>query len=812
MKVDGSLKSLLQGVSQQPPRDRLSGQATAQINMSADPVSGLTRRPPTDLVGSLGSTSNQQSWFDFETQNGNKYLAAFRDNTIKVYDTNAVEQTVTIESDAAAYLTGNNFVCGASENEVVVSNTDKVTALTSATSVYTNKGTGSKPQGIIQVLGGGYARKYTISMDGVEIVAYRTVIGADAWDVAEIRTTHITEVLAYLLVNLPGAGGGPVGYDPARATSTAAMAGADWTVSRFEDIIHIKRNTGAAFVLSVNDDAGNLNMKSMTETVPDTSDLPRFAPQGYLARIATETDPEEDLFLQFIVEDQAGAVATGAGFGRPGYWQECVASGIKYQFDAATMPHILEYDDVADAFTFRRGEWKDRLVGTTISNPDPSFVGKPINDVGSFQNRRVFLSGKNVIMSRTNKPTDFWMGSVSAVVDSDPIDISSSSVRTSQMVYAVPHNKDLIVFAQRGQFVIFGRTGLTPANAAMVLTTAFEAALDARPEASGRNVFFAITYGRFAGMREFYTEGGTDINDTRPITQHIKKYIEGTIKKISVASNYDLMFANTDVSSTSMYAYQYIWSDTEKVQSAWSTWVFSNSIVFSFFDRDVFYLVQKDGTSYNLLRMPLDVENSAGMEFPVYLDARFDVFGCNTQFTLPAVWMADEELRIVQSVGCPNPGMEVDIASIELSGSDYVVTLAEDMLGGDVIGGIQYRSSYMPTMPLIKDEGGVVIGTGSLRVRGFLINIEDTGDITGIVTSKYSDGVPVPFQGRVIGDIGAVVGEPGLYTGAFFLPYRTKTTLGEIEVYTNSFYPMTLLDIEWVGQYNKRGRRIQSGG
>lgn len=44
MKVDGSLGSLAQGVSQQPPTERRLGQHGEQVNMIADPVRGLIRR------------------------------------------------------------------------------------------------------------------------------------------------------------------------------------------------------------------------------------------------------------------------------------------------------------------------------------------------------------------------------------------------------------------------------------------------------------------------------------------------------------------------------------------------------------------------------------------------------------------------------------------------------------------------------------------------------------------------------------------------------------------------------------------------
>lgn len=806
MKVDGSAKSLLQGVSQQPPRDRLSGQSTDQKNMSSDPVSGLTRRPPTDFVGSLGASSALNSWYSFETKNGNRYLASFRDSTLKVYNSNAQLQTLAIDANAVAYLTTTkNFVCTSQANNLLVSNTAKVPAMETGLTAYINSGAGSTPQAIIQVLGGGYGRNYTILLDGVKVAGFKTYTGELGWMGGGIHPAYIAEGLRDLLVGPTTTKGNDGFY------STSSMANAtNWTVTLVGDMIHIKRNVGAVFNIAVTDDAANLNMKACTLTVPDISDVPRSAPHGYVLRVATETDPEEDVFIKFQ-SNTVGAV-DGTGFGSQGFWQECAGPGIKYALDAATMPHVLEYIPGTDSFQFRREAWKGRTIGTTTSNPDPSFVGNPVEDISTFQNRIVFLAGANTIMTRSNKPTDFWMGSASAIVDSDPIDISSNAVQTSRMRYAVPQNRDIVIFAERGQFIIFGRTALTPANASLVLTTAFESSLVSRPAPSGRNVFFAISYGRYAGMREFYTEGGTDINDTRPITQHVKQYIEGTVQNIATASNYDIMLANTDTNAHKVYAYQYIWSDTEKVQSAWSEWNFAANIVYTFFDRDVFYLVVQDGTSLNLLRMPLDVEDSAGVEFPIHLDARFDVLGVNTQFTLPGNWLYDEDLQVVQGVDCPNPGMRAEVVSIVYSAPNYVVTLAQNMLGGDVVGGIRYRSSYKPTMPMVKDQDGVVVGTGMLRAKGFMATVERTGDISGQVTDKWRTGEVVNSQGRIIGDIENVIGVPSLSSGQFYLPYRGKADRGEIEFFTESFYPLTLLDIEWTGQYNKVGKRISTGG
>ena len=53
MIYEGTYRSLIQGVSQQTPQERLDGQLGAQVNMLSDPVNGLRRRTGTKLHGRM---------------------------------------------------------------------------------------------------------------------------------------------------------------------------------------------------------------------------------------------------------------------------------------------------------------------------------------------------------------------------------------------------------------------------------------------------------------------------------------------------------------------------------------------------------------------------------------------------------------------------------------------------------------------------------------------------------------------------------------------------------------------------------------
>lgn len=819
-KVDGSLKALLQGVSQQPPRDRLAGQCTEMVNMTADPVAGLSRRAPTDLVGALGVSSDVRGFHNFEMRNGRKFLAFFRNGGIRVTDYNTDEYPVTVVGAAGAYIAAaGSLACTTVENQVIIANKSIKTAMLPTKRSYVNAGTGALGRmALLYVRGGAYGREYSIFRDGTRIAMYRTPDGSSAAMVNFTRTEHIARRLFECLTGAAGTTTSIDGTGSEQIRSGDLANTTNWEVVRWADIISIRNKVGnTTYTITSSDDSGNVNLKTIQDTVASSEDLPPKAPHGYLARVAEEADSEEDLLFEFIVDGLTPGVSMGTGFGQPGYWQETVSPTVSYKMDKTTMPHVLEYDEATESFTFRQGSWADRKVGTIVTNPDPSFIGSTINDISTFQGRLVFLSGSYVCMGRTNRFDDFWMGSASQLVDTDPIDISSTAVEASTMQAAVPNNRDLVVFSQKGQFLVFGRSAITPANATLVLTTTFEAELGAKPSAAGRNVFFATNYGRFTGIREFYSEGSTDANDARLITQHVKQYIVGKVNRIISSSNYDTLIIQTKTNMDTVYVYQYIWSDTEKLQSAWSKWKLPFESVFSFFDEEMIYFVMREQTSagmeHFLYRMSLDIYAEDQVDYPIFLDERFDVQDCYTAFVLPYNRMHTADLTVVQGDGCPNPGMSVAVQSItyDAPNTRYVVTLQNDMQGGDVVVGRPFYSEYRPTVPMIKDGDGVVIGTGKFRVKKFIVSMQATGHIIGQLLSRYGDGEQVEFQGRIVGSPDNRIGFASLVDEQFDMPFREKTDRADVKFFTNRHYPMTLLDIEWVGQFHKSGKRITTG-
>lgn len=801
MKVDGSLKSLVQGVSQQPDVNRLPGQCTEQINCSSNPVDGLVRRAPTVEIANLFTTSDAPQFYNFNV-NDTEYIAAATIDGLKVFTEAGVEKTVNENNDAFDYLDGNGLGFSTSNDITYVNNRSTVALMKAEVATY------ATGVGLVYLLGGNYGKAYSINIafdGGTLSVSYTTPNGSVATDINAIATDAIAGALASAL----------------NANSTFTS---NFTLARVSDVILIHRNNETRFTITSGDGNGGIDMYSVTDHLQDASKLPVFASNGHVIQVTGTGDSQADNWyaeFQTDLKPDGTSYAIGAGFGTPGKWIEVVAPNINYKILSTTMPHILTYDVDTDEFTFDLAGFANRAAGDYTTNADPSFIGATIEDVSFFQGRLVFLSGNNIIMSRTNKPFDFWKNSATTQADSDPIDEHSTAKGVKKLYRAIPFNRDLIVFSNKGQFIFFGRNAVTPKNSSLVLTTTFEAAISdksiigdftgATPVPAGRNIFFAQNYGTNTGIREFFADGALDVNDARTITLQVLKYIKGKVKLLSTSQNFDILLVHADADPKTVYIYEYIWENNQKIQSSWSKWEFAMDVVYSYINQSVVTFIQKSGTTYIMSKMDLNILDDEAVTYQIKLDRKKTATSVHTTLANPYMTMPDPaNIIFVQGDDCPNPGLRCFVKSYNSGTNTY--TFTRDMLGGTVWYGIPYRSSYIPTNPRVKDSDGVTVNTGKLRVTKYLVTYTNTGVINARVISKYAPDEETRFIGRVVGDLNSTVGNPAIVSGKLNVPFRSNVNYAHIEFWSDDFSPMSFNEIEWTGQYNKKGQRITNSG
>ena len=350
------------------------------------------------------------------------------------------------------------------------------------------------------------------------------------------------------------------------------------------------------FDIAVTDDDGGVNLSVFKESAKSFTSLPNQCEEGFRLKVSGDNQQEEDDF--YVV--YRGAAGGGA-------WKETHKDGIQHEMAPETLPYTLKQKSVdlngspVLSFTFGVGSdnvgktWADRLVGDESTNPFPSFVGKTISDIFFHRNRLGMLSGENVIFSEAGSYFNFFRTTVRTLLDQDVIDVAVSQNEVSELKAALPIQDALLLFTELNQFTITSSQLLTPAEVTIDQSTKFECDLKAAPVSAGNSAFFATKGGNYAGVREYYTEGDTEIKDATLVTSHVPEYLKGVMRKMVSSTNESMLICLTTDNLKEAYIYKWYNQGNQRVQSAWSKWIFDTDVVDISFNNSNLYITFGDG-------------------------------------------------------------------------------------------------------------------------------------------------------------------------------------------------------------------------
>jgi hypothetical protein len=573
--------------------------------------------------------------------------------------------------------------------------------------------------------------------------------------------------------------------------------------ARYGNTLLFSRAGEVPFNLVVSDDKNNTLAYAIRDSTDKVASLPQFTYNAHVVKISGATTGDDDAYYKFT--------SSGA-FGSLGSWVETAAPGLANTLDANTLPHALIrlpsgsfYFGPIDGSTqggIEIERWLRRDAGDSVLNPNPAFIGAPIRGLGTYQNRLVILAGESLNMSRTNSFFSFWRETASALLDTDPISIQSTYGEYSPLVYAMQHNRSLVLLSNRVQFIVKGTSGVTPKNAAIEVSTAFEVDLLSPPVVTGENLFFGIQKGTYAGLRELFTQSDIDSNTTRPVTDHIERYMPGRVRSMASSANLDTLVVNTAPATNFLYVYKYLWQGAERVQSAWSKWQFPGEwdVVYTFFNDAYLYIVYQDTGGTHLTRMDMTDLPLLGLTHNLYLDARLQVTPTAGAVTLPYAEYGD--VVVVAGPDAADPGRVVQV----LDSTAGVLALDWDEEGSVVVGKAM-RTSYIPTIAGVKDSQGRYMANAELVLGELLVHYRNSGGFVGKLSSPFYDDVEVVAD-RSAGELSSELAGNGEDSDVFRMPVYMKADKNlTVEFYTDGVLPWNMLDIEWVGQYTRKGWR-----
>jgi len=566
------------------------------------------------------------------------------------------------------------------------------------------------------------------------------------------------------------------------------------------------------FNIIATDDDGGINLRVFKDNAKSFTDLPNQCVDGYKLGVVGDNNKNEDDF-HVVFE----------GTGGSGYWRETVQGGLQNYYDLTTMPHTLRQG--ADLqFAFAQGEWNERKAGDDNTNPAPSFVGSKINDIFFHRNRLGILSDENVIFSEASSYFNFWRTTVRTLLDSDPIDVAVSQNEVSMLQAAVPIQDNLLLFSELNQFTLSASQLLTPSEISIDQSTKYECDLTATPVGAGNSVFFATRSGDFAGVREFYIDGDSELKNAVSITAHVPQYLEGNIRKMASSSNEDTLVCLTETNKKECYVYKWYDANNERLQSSWSKWTFQAEIVDVSFNNATAFFTFNDGTfqKMQLKESPVKISYTVGSETADVLrvDALLDSRGflqrpagvsSYTGGAISSLYVLLDNDTVftdhrgdIIAKGMTTAELNKVATYLNSSHIENGVTVNNYAYAGK-----PYTFKYQLSEQVFKPVKGDSTELARFQIRNINFNYNDTATFKVTVENLGRDPVETTFTGRILGQANNILGlSPIVESGGFKIGVQSQAKNTNITITNDTHLPSIFQSVEWEGFVNLRNQRL----
>ena len=386
--------------------------------------------------------------------------------------------------------------------------------------------------------------------------------------------------------------------------------------------IHIKRNS----TFNASTGVGEL-LNVVASEVNDVGDLPSQCKHGMVVEIVNSKADEDNHYVKFNGNNDRDGEGT---------WQECAEPGRTIRFNYAKMPvalirtadanfRLTQLDNSSYTIlgtSYNAPFWDDALVGDSVTNPEPSFIGKPINKMLFFRNRLIMLANENIIASRPGDFLNFFSKSAISFVASDPIDISGSSEYPAIFFDGIQVNTGLVLFTKNQQFMFTTDSDVfSPLTAKLNALSTYNFNHTTNPVSLGVTVGFLDNAGknsRFYEMAGIRREGQPQLIEQSAV---VSRLFEKDLKTISNSRENSVILFSDDSSST-LYGYRYFDSVRERKLASWFKWTLPGTVKYHCMQDDALYVVIENGTARQLLKysIKMDSETLQLAENRVHMD------------------------------------------------------------------------------------------------------------------------------------------------------------------------------------------------
>ena len=573
-------------------------------------------------------------------------------------------------------------------------------------------------------------------------------------------------------------------------------ANANYVAGIYNGTLYITRADNADFTITYSDDLGDNASLAIKESVQTFSDLPPSAPANFQVRITGDIE-EVDVDAYHVtytnIDDNTSQYTQG-------YWKETVQWGSDTELDATTMPVSLKrYQDKAGyndpdttnnprnlVFFVEPTVWNDKTVGDNDTAPMPSFVSqidanghvttpRHIRSMSIYRNRLAFASDENIVFSEAGEFLNFFPTTVISVLDGDVIDIAIPSDGVELVEHTLEFDEALFLFSKNSQMRLVGGEVFNADSIVIDVAAKYDMDVNVAPYVDGAFIYFWSKDSVASQLMELGTDGDTRRWVAHQVTAHIPTYVEGQVVKTALSKTERTMFTVTRATdgalTDTIYVYNYLWSNGQKVQNAWQKWTFQGDIVSASVDKDVLRLIVNytDGTT-TLEEITLSYRPIvADLGHPVFLDRREEV----------------------TSNWTPAAGDERTLHTYQ----------------GRYFAGYPYEQNYVFSEIYVRNSEGRAVRGGRLQLRYMYLNYSDT---TQFQVSVERDGrvtKVLDFTGRVLGSLKNLLGQVPVEDGQYQARVQSRSDQVKITITNDSVYDAVFQTADWEGTYVNRARR-----
>lgn len=573
---------LWQGVTQQDPQFHKPGQVPNLVNMLCDPVTGLRRRPgirsTSDHVPTGGFT-NDSLFHQVVEVSGTQVVVGVNTHTGQLFLCNPTNGNVITQWGVNDYFKASSryyIQTAIVGDRLYVANLEKKPTVERDTTTQA-----LRESGFAYVSSGAFGKTFQLQVSfagpsaGRSVWAeYKTPDGSQPGDAEKATPEYIAHQLVTNLRNI-------------------VINSGPWNGKKVSEMIHIA-NEGGYIAFRANRGAGTDQITSVTSTTGATwivtSGTGHVLNSGML--------PGVNHWLM-----NSAVFRVGSGDSAPYFrWDE----NRKAWLETAAPNSIAKINNTPVAVWWDGTRWyhnapsffPGRQAGDDNSNPEFAWMTQGISGIFGYQGRLGILSGSKVALSASGKPNVWFRTTVTELLDSDPIEVATSSQSAATYTQAIQYRKDVLLFSSQHQAYMPGANRvLTPRTATVQGIDQYGSNSRVAPQVVGPTLMFCRDLpGGYTGVMEInpatQVEGEYQIFDSTP---HLPRYFNGKARFFRASANAPMAVLATDSDYTELYVYEYAFDGQERMQSAWHKWVFKHTIVDAFWVGPTLFLVQAEG-------------------------------------------------------------------------------------------------------------------------------------------------------------------------------------------------------------------------